>query len=97
MCTRNLEEYRRPHLLAEKGWFEVSELNEERNDWIQVDDVGGRVLFSDDHFSLSCLPNQVPGFKPNSIIFKGVLGYYGHQVFEFGEQGFILLGDIVIL
>ncbi|CAN7132861.1 putative F-box/kelch-repeat protein At5g24040 [Brassica rapa] len=94
MCTRNLEEYRRPHLLAEKGWFEVSELNEERNDWIQMEDVGGRVLFLDDHFSLSCLPNQVPGFKPNSIIFKGVLGYYGHQVFEFGEQGFILLGDI---
>ncbi|CAH8387431.1 unnamed protein product [Eruca vesicaria subsp. sativa] len=94
MCTNNLEEYRRPHLLAEKGWFEVSELNEGRDDWIQMEDIGGRVLFLDDHFSLSCWPNQIPGFKPNSIIFKGVLGYYGHQVFEFGEQGFILLGDI---
>lgn len=81
------------------GWFEVSELNKERNDWIQVEDLGGRVLFVDYHCSFSCLPNQIPGFRPNSIIFKGIFGCYTNQhesyeVFEFGEQGFRSFEDI---
>ncbi|CAH8371735.1 unnamed protein product, partial [Eruca vesicaria subsp. sativa] len=45
MCTNKRKEYLRQKLLAEMGWFEVSELNKERNDWIQVEDLGGRVLF----------------------------------------------------
>ncbi|KAF8117242.1 hypothetical protein N665_0012s0243 [Sinapis alba] len=99
MCTKNRKEYLRPKLLAKMGWFEVSELNKERNDWIQVEDLGGLVLFLDYHCSFSCLPNQIPGFRPNSIIFKGIFGCYGNQhqsyeVFEFGKQGFRSLGDI---
>ncbi|KAJ4880624.1 putative F-box/kelch-repeat protein [Raphanus sativus] len=94
MCTDNLEEYRRPHLLAEKGWFKVSELNEESNDWIETEDAGDRILFLDNNCSFSCFPNQVPGFRPNSIIFKDIFGHYGPQVFEFGFQGFRSLGEI---
>ncbi|ESQ31948.1 hypothetical protein EUTSA_v10005528mg [Eutrema salsugineum] len=99
MCTKNRNEYVTPKLLAEKGWFEVSELNKERNDWIKVEDLGGRVLFLDYDCSLSCLPNQVPGFRPNSIIFMGIFGCYTNrhesfEVFEFGEQGFRSFGDI---
>ncbi|EOA22319.1 hypothetical protein CARUB_v10002920mg [Capsella rubella] len=97
MCTETRNEYFTPSLLEEKGWFEVSELDEERNDWIQVEDVGGRVLFLDFYCSFSCLPTQIPGFRPNSIIFVNIFGGYEHdryQVYEFGKQGFRSLGDI---
>lgn len=99
MCTNNRKEYLSPKLLTEMGWFEVSELNKERNDWIQVEDLGGRVLFVDYHCSFSCLPNQIPGFRPNSIIFKGIFGSHineheSYEVFEFGEQGFRSFEDI---
>ncbi|EFH50421.1 hypothetical protein ARALYDRAFT_910422 [Arabidopsis lyrata subsp. lyrata] len=97
ICTESQKEYLTPKLLAEKGWFEISELDEKRNDWIQVEDVGGHVLFLDCHCSFSCLPTQIPGFRPNSIIFECLYGSYRHkdfQVFEFGEQGIRSFEDI---
>ncbi|KAG7556288.1 hypothetical protein ISN44_As11g023370 [Arabidopsis suecica] len=97
ICTESQKEYLTPKLLAEKGWFEISELDEKRNDWIQLEDVGGHVLFLDCHCSFSCLPTQIPGFRPNSIIFECLYGSYRHkdfQVFEFGEQGIRSFEDI---
>lgn len=74
VCNKNQNEYLRPKILAEKGWFEISELDKER---IQVGDLGGRFLGY--HYSLSCLPDQIQGFRPNSIIFVFICGYYGNH------------------
>ncbi|VVB17412.1 unnamed protein product [Arabis nemorensis] len=74
MCTKNRYDFHIPNIREKKIWFEISELDEERNDWDQVEDVDGRVLFLEHHCSFSCLASEIPGFRANSIIFHGHLG-----------------------
>lgn len=45
MCSESHANFSIPDIREEKIWFQVSELDVERRDWNQVEDVDGRVLF----------------------------------------------------
>ncbi|KAF3592748.1 hypothetical protein DY000_02026177 [Brassica cretica] len=80
--------------------FEVSELDVERNDWNQVEDVDDRVLFLEQYCSFSCLATEIQGFRANSIIFSDLWGgtnlneHESIVVYEFNEQGVRSVEDI---
>ncbi|KAH0923315.1 hypothetical protein HID58_023333 [Brassica napus] len=70
MCTERRADFFIPNIREKKIWFEVSELDVERNDWNQVEDVDDRVLFLEQYCSFSCLATEIQGFRANSIIFS---------------------------
>ncbi|KAJ4866281.1 putative F-box/kelch-repeat protein [Raphanus sativus] len=89
-----------PDIREEKIWFQVSELDVERRDWNQVEDVDGRVLFLGQYCSFSCLATEIQGFRGNSIIFPDLWGltnsieHESIHVYEFSEQGVSSVEDI---
>ncbi|CAH8360006.1 unnamed protein product [Eruca vesicaria subsp. sativa] len=100
MCTESWSDFRIPNIREKKIWFEISELDEENNNWIQVEDIDGRVLFLEQFCSISCLVTEIQGFRANSIIFMDLWGvnntskHEGILVYEFNEQGVRSLADI---
>ncbi|CAH8387452.1 unnamed protein product [Eruca vesicaria subsp. sativa] len=84
----------------DKIWFEVSKLDEKRNEWHQVEDVDDHVLFLDNDCPFSCLATEIPGFRANSIVFLDTGGTSDLPpderilVFEFSEHGVRSLIDI---
>ncbi|KAF8089983.1 hypothetical protein N665_0493s0038 [Sinapis alba] len=100
MCSESPADFSIPDIREKKLWFEVSELDVERNDWNQVEDADGRVLFLEEYCSFSCLATEIPGFRGNSIIFPDLWGRTNsnyHEsilVYEFNEQGVRSVEDI---
>ncbi|CAL9231364.1 unnamed protein product [Arabidopsis halleri] len=74
MYTKSRYDFHIPNIREKNIWFEISELNEERNDWDQVEDMDGRVLFLEHYCTFSCLATEIPGFRANSIIFMDLWG-----------------------
>ncbi|AED93248.1 putative F-box/kelch-repeat protein [Arabidopsis thaliana] len=99
MCTKSRYDFHIPNIREKKIWFEISELNEERNDWDQVEDMDGRVLFLEHYCTFSCLATEIPGFRANSIIFMDLWGGSNSYelesilVYEFNEKGVRSLRD----
>lgn len=84
----------------DKIWFEISKLDEKRNNWEQVEDLEDHVLFLDNYCSFSCLATEIPGFRANSIVFLDMWGTSDNLqvqerilVFEFSEHGIRSLID----
>ncbi|CAF2088747.1 unnamed protein product [Brassica rapa] len=100
MCTERRADFFIPNIREKKIWFEVSELDVERNDWNQVEDVDDRVLFLEQYCSFSCLATEIQGFRANSIIFSDLWGgtnlneHESILVYEFNEQGVRSVEDI---
>ncbi|XP_018460744.2 putative F-box/kelch-repeat protein At5g24040 [Raphanus sativus] len=101
ICSENHDDFSIPDIPEKKIWFEVSELDVEGNDWNQVEDVDGRVLFLDEHCSFSYLATEIQGFRGNSIIFPDLWERFNNPceqesilVYEFNEQGVRCAEDI---
>ncbi|CAH8342440.1 unnamed protein product [Eruca vesicaria subsp. sativa] len=98
LCTESRYDFVIPNVREKNIWFEVSELDVERHDWNQVEDVDGRVLFLENIFSFSCLATEIQGFRANSIIFLNLWVRDKRDesilVYEFDEHGVRSLEDI---
>ncbi|CAN6819511.1 unnamed protein product [Brassica oleracea var. botrytis] len=87
-------------LYEDKIWFEISKLDEKRNNWDQAEDVDDHVLFLDYYCSFACLATEIPGFRANSIVFldmwrtSDLPTHERISVFEFSVHGLRSLIDI---